>query len=126
MVRVCDACTTLARRVEALRRELETWDDMVGAVQAQCRADVEHARATLAEALEDARSSARALEVERRMRIEVSERLVRAESELAREREETAASARDTNAAASARDTDAAASAREEARDGSWRMSHRN
>ena len=125
-MRVCDACTTLARRVEALRRELETRDDMVGAVQAQCRADVEHARATLAEALEDARSSARALEVERRMRIEVSERLVRAESELAREREETAASARDTNAAASARDADAAASAREEARDGSWRMSHRN
>lgn len=119
-------CTTLARRVEALRRELETRDDMVGAVQAQYRADVEHARATLAEALEDARSSARALEVERRMRIEVSERLVRAESELAREREETAASARDTNAAASARDADAAASAREEARDGSWRMSHRN
>jgi hypothetical protein len=117
MVRVCDACTTLARRVEALRRELETRDDMVGAVQAQYRADVEHARATLAEALEDARSSARALEVERRMRIEVSERLVRAESELAREREETAASARDA---------DAAASAREEARDGSWRMSHRN
>lgn len=104
MVRACDACATLARRVEALRRELETRDDMVGAVQAQCRADVEHARATTAEALENARTSARALEDERRVRIEMRERLAETESALAREREETAASARDADAAASARE----------------------